>query len=397
MSTEAWLDVWILQAGGVGGYPIEASPVCLVRGPELPSQRLEAERVLLLPAQRALARRASSLRGDPAIYDVLVWAIDELPSMLANHAKGTAAGSALATGAGWTMEATVAKPVKSAAESVAAWERGQGGSSTGDGGGRNGSGGYGHKVRPRLPGAEPLWDSGATRDEADGSRRGDGNGASGRWRRGRGSGRGGLERRRNQGRGKASKEEDQQQEGEREGEERRPRPPPRVERSREFERKRRQREALPAAKARSEFLSMVRRSPVVLVSGETGCGKTTQIPQFLLEEWEESAACDGKDNDMRVLVTQPRRIAAVGVAQRVADERCEELGAAGGVGYKIRGESRAGPDTRLLFCTTGLLLRRMQGDPLLKEVSHLVVDEVHERHLDADFLLALLLGILPER
>lgn len=165
----------------------------------------------------------------------------------------------------------------------------------------------------------------------------------------------------------------------------------RVEASREFESRRRQREALPAAKARAEFLAMARRSQVVLVSGETGCGKTTQIPQFLLEEWEEGTGPD----EFRVVVTQPRRIAAVGVAQRVADERCERVGM--GVGYKIRGESKVGSDTRLLFCTTGLLLRRMQGDPRLEEVTHLVVDEVHERHLDADFLLALLIGILPRR
>lgn len=164
-----------------------------------------------------------------------------------------------------------------------------------------------------------------------------------------------------------------------------------MEASREFASRRRQRAALPAAKAKAEFLSLARRSQVVLVSGETGCGKTTQIPQFLLEEWEEGAGPD----EFRVLVTQPRRIAAVGVAQRVADERCERVGA--GVGYKIRGESKAGADTRLLFCTTGLLLRRMQGDPQLEELTHLVVDEVHERHLDADFLLALLIGILPTR
>ncbi|CAN0192937.1 unnamed protein product, partial [Hapterophycus canaliculatus] len=165
----------------------------------------------------------------------------------------------------------------------------------------------------------------------------------------------------------------------------------RVEASREFESRRRQRAQLPAAKAKADFLSLARRSQVVLVSGETGCGKTTQIPQFLLEEWEEGTGPD----EFRVLVTQPRRIAAVGVAQRVADERCERVGM--GVGYKIRGESKAGPDTRLLFCTTGLLLRRMQGDPQLDELTHLVVDEVHERHLDADFLLALLIGILPNR
>ena len=165
----------------------------------------------------------------------------------------------------------------------------------------------------------------------------------------------------------------------------------RVEASTEFERRKRDRGGLPAAKAKAEFLGMARRSQVVLVSGETGCGKTTQIPQFLLEEWEEGTGPD----EFRVLVTQPRRIAAVGVAQRVADERCEKVGM--GVGYKIRGESKAGADTRLLFCTTGLLLRRMQGDPHLDELTHLVVDEVHERHLDADFLLALLIGILPKR
>lgn len=130
---------------------------------------------------------------------------------------------------------------------------------------------------------------------------------------------------------------------------------------------------------------------VVLVSGETGCGKTTQIPQFLLEDWEDGTGPD----EFCALVTQPRRIAAVGVAQRVADERCEQVGA--GVGYQIRGENKVGPETRLVFCTTGLLLRRMQGDPLLEGLTHLIVDEVHERHLDADFLLALLIGILPKR
>ncbi|CAN0381572.1 unnamed protein product, partial [Discosporangium mesarthrocarpum] len=164
-----------------------------------------------------------------------------------------------------------------------------------------------------------------------------------------------------------------------------------VKSSPEFQRMRRQRQSLPAAAARERFLGLARKSQVVLVSGETGCGKTTQVPQFLLEEWEEGMGT----GDFRVVVTQPRRIAAVGVATRVAEERCEGLGDR--VGYRIRGESRTGPGTRLLFCTTGVLLRRMQGDPRLEEVTHLVVDEVHERHLEADFLLALLKGILPNR
>ena len=385
---------------------MEAVPIPLVRGPAL------HEAGLLLPAQRALARRARSLSGAPAIYDVLVWAIDELPPMLAlPPSKGTKA-------AGWGQQRAptkLEKPVEPAIAAAGAgpieedWERvkGYGPTEEAIAVGRNSSGGSGSNIgggraiRPRLSGAEPLWGSGQNENGgADRSRGGGGSHSGGSWRRGGGGvqggrGRGGgddsygLERRNTQGRGDV---------------ERKPpgRPPVAVKRSREFERMRRQRDALPAAKARSEFLSMVRRSPVVLVSGETGCGKTTQIPQFLLEDWEEGAPTaavaagpGGGDGNLRVLVTQPRRIAAVGVAQRVADERCEGVGR--GVGYKIRGESKSGPDTRLLFCTTGLLLRRMQGDPLLEEVSHLVVDEVHERHLDADFLLALLISILPKR
>ncbi|CAN0314105.1 unnamed protein product, partial [Ectocarpus sp. 13 AM-2016] len=250
-----------------------------------------------------------------------------------------------------------------------------------------GEGGVDRSVRPRLPGTEPLWSGGASSL---------GGGSGGRDRGGgggRGGGRGGARQQQQRGRGSGGGGGGGGGGGLPPGERKRGRE--KVEASREFESRRRQRAALPAAKAKAEFLSLARRSQVVLVSGETGCGKTTQIPQFLLEEWEEGGGGDGGPDDLRVLVTQPRRIAAVGVAQRVADERCERLGA--GVGYKIRGESKAGPDTRLLFCTTGLLLRRMQGDPRLEELTHLVVDEVHERHLDADFLLALLIGILPKR
>ncbi|CAM9510077.1 unnamed protein product, partial [Heterosigma akashiwo] len=146
---------------------------------------------------------------------------------------------------------------------------------------------------------------------------------------------------------------------------------------------------LPAAAAREEFLGHLRANQVVLVSGETGCGKTTQVPQFVLEE----AHAAGRP--VKLAVCQPRRIAAVGVAARVAEEVGERVG--GTVGYMIRGEARAGPATQLLFCTTGILLRRLQADPTLRGLTHLVVDEVHERHLDADFLLALLKTVLPRR
>ena len=96
-----------------------------------------------------------------------------------------------------------------------------------------------------------------------------------------------------------------------------------------------------------------------------------QIPQFILED-AIARGCGGRT---RIVVTQPRRIAAIGVASRVASERCEPLGRPGGaVGYQIRGEKRAHPGTTLLFTTTGVLLRRLaQG---LGYVTHIVVDEV---------------------
>ncbi|CAN0550056.1 unnamed protein product, partial [Ectocarpus sp. 12 AP-2014] len=367
LPTKAWLDVWIPQAGGLGGYPSEAPPVALVRGPDLLAAGL------LHAAQVALARRAKSLIGNPAVYDILMWALDELPAMLALPATGRAARRKEAAAAA-AMSASVGYGGPGA--SVAGGGGGGGGGDCAKGGG---GGGGGRSVGPRLPGTGPPgWGGGSSLGNGSGVRDRGGGG-------GRGGGRGGARQQQQRGRGGGG--------GLPPGE--RKRGKEKVEASREFESRRRQRAALPAAKAKAEFLSLARRSQVVLVSGETGCGKTTQIPQFLLEEWEEGGGAGGGPDDLRVLVTQPRRIAAVGVAQRVADERCERLGA--GVGYKIRGESKAGPDTRLLFCTTGLLLRRMQGDPRLEELTHLVVDEVHERHLDADFLLALLIGILPKR
>ena len=97
-----------------------------------------------------------------------------------------------------------------------------------------------------------------------------------------------------------------------------------------------------------------------------------QIPQFILED----AIARGAGGRTRIVVTQPRRIAAIGVASRVAAERCEPLGAPGGaVGYQIRGEKRAHPGTALLFTTTGVLLRRLaQGG--LGHTTHVIVDEV---------------------
>ena len=126
----------------------------------------------------------------------------------------------------------------------------------------------------------------------------------------------------------------------------------------------------------------------LVVSGETGCGKTTQVPQFLLDDMIESergASCS-------IICTQPRRISAVSVAERVADERGEKIGQS--VGYQIRLESKKSASTRLLFCTTGILLRRLQGDPELRGVSHVVVDEAHERDLNIDLTLMVLRDVV---
>ncbi|KAL4289078.1 hypothetical protein HN51_056777 [Arachis hypogaea] len=151
------------------------------------------------------------------------------------------------------------------------------------------------------------------------------------------------------------------------------------------------RRSLPAYKEKKAILSLLSRNQVVVISGETGCGKTTQIPQFILESEIESvrgAACN-------IICTQPRRISAMSVSERVAYERGEKLGES--VGYKVRLEGMKGRDTHLLFCTTGILLRRLLADRNLTGVTHVIVDEIHERGMNEDFLLIVLKDLLPHR
>ena len=146
---------------------------------------------------------------------------------------------------------------------------------------------------------------------------------------------------------------------------------------------------LPVYQWKAELLEAIEVSQVVVIQGETGCGKTTQVPHYVLE----AAAEMGRP--CNVVCTQPRRISAIGVASRVAEERGEPCGRT--VGYSIRHEACWSRDTMLLFCTTGTLLRRLEGDPMLRQVSHVFVDEVHERGLESDFLLLALKDMLARR
>uniref|UniRef100_A0A3Q1JIH6 Putative ATP-dependent RNA helicase DHX57 n=1 Tax=Anabas testudineus TaxID=64144 RepID=A0A3Q1JIH6_ANATE len=152
-----------------------------------------------------------------------------------------------------------------------------------------------------------------------------------------------------------------------------------------------QRKNLPAWQEKENILDQLDQCQVLVVSGMTGCGKTTQIPQFILD-----ASLGGPAEKVaNIICTQPRRISAISVAQRVAQERAEHLG--NSVGYQIRLESVRTSATRLLYCTTGVLLRRLEGEADLKGVTHVIVDEVHERTEESDFLLLVLKDLIVQR
>jgi len=154
------------------------------------------------------------------------------------------------------------------------------------------------------------------------------------------------------------------------------------------------RKELPAYNKKEAVLQALAESQVVVVSGATGCGKSTQVPQYILDDWLQRKA-RGDTSHVEIICTQPRRLSAMGVADRVAFERMERTGSS--VGYSIRLESKISSKTRLTFCTTGILLRRLEADPKLSSVSHVIVDEVHERSEESDFLLLILKKLLPAR
>ncbi|EED89385.1 RNA helicase [Thalassiosira pseudonana CCMP1335] len=146
---------------------------------------------------------------------------------------------------------------------------------------------------------------------------------------------------------------------------------------------------LPVYQFQSQLLEAVASNQIVVVEGETGSGKTTQIPQFLVEV---GYATPGNNC---VACTQPRRVAATSIATRVADEMDVTLG--GTVGYTIRFEDVSSEETVLKFLTDGMLLREAMNDPLLSRYSVIVLDEAHERTLATDVLMGLLMEVIPKR
>lgn len=152
---------------------------------------------------------------------------------------------------------------------------------------------------------------------------------------------------------------------------------------------------LPMWNFRQQVVEAVDREQVVIVCGETGCGKSTQVPSFLLEhQLSLGKPC-------KLYCTEPRRISAISLARRVSEELGENKNDIGTsrslVGYSIRLEANTSKETRLVFATTGIVMRMLEGSNELREITHLVLDEVHERSIDSDFLLIVLKKLMAKR
>ncbi|HUG26496.1 DEAD/DEAH box helicase, partial [Piscinibacter sp.] len=150
-------------------------------------------------------------------------------------------------------------------------------------------------------------------------------------------------------------------------------------------------ESLPVSARRDEIARAIDAHQVVIVSGETGSGKTTQLPKLALSMGRGR----GAGGSGLIGHTQPRRIAASSVAKRIAQELNSPLGDV--VGFKVRFQDRLGAGASVKLMTDGILLAETQTDPLLKAYDTLIIDEAHERSLNIDFLLGYLRQILPRR
>eukprot|EP00557_Chaetoceros_sp_GSL56_P000746 CAMPEP_0176497798 /NCGR_PEP_ID=MMETSP0200_2-20121128/11940_1 /TAXON_ID=947934 /ORGANISM="Chaetoceros sp., Strain GSL56" /LENGTH=1245 /DNA_ID=CAMNT_0017895883 /DNA_START=447 /DNA_END=4184 /DNA_ORIENTATION=+ len=145
------------------------------------------------------------------------------------------------------------------------------------------------------------------------------------------------------------------------------------------------RRKLPAHQYQEEICNVIRSKSVTILSGDTGCGKSTQVPQFILDS----------NPNCNIVVTQPRRISAISIAERVAWERCEQVGDV--VGYNVRLDNAVSDKTQLLFVTPGVLLRKLQSSPDLLEFTHVIIDEIHERDKYTEFLMIVLRDIMSRR
>ncbi|KAF2687783.1 ATP-dependent RNA helicase A [Lentithecium fluviatile CBS 122367] len=155
------------------------------------------------------------------------------------------------------------------------------------------------------------------------------------------------------------------------------------------------RATLPVFGFRQSILTTIDKHQVTIICGETGCGKSTQIPSYLLEhELSQGKPC-------KIFCTEPRRISAISLAQRVSEELGEgpkDLGTFRSlVGYAIRLETKISAQTRLVYATVGIVLRMLESSGGLEEVTHLIIDEVHERSIDTDFLLIILRTLMLKR
>ena len=146
-------------------------------------------------------------------------------------------------------------------------------------------------------------------------------------------------------------------------------------------------EELPITRKRRDIIRAIEENQVVIISGETGSGKSTQIPKMCMEA--------GRGIGGKIGCTQPRRIAATTIARRIAEELGEDLGRS--VGYKIRFKDRSPHEAYIKIMTDGMLLAETQGDPRLYEYDTLIIDEAHERSLNIDFILGILKTLLPKR
>ena len=146
-------------------------------------------------------------------------------------------------------------------------------------------------------------------------------------------------------------------------------------------------DSLPITERRDELLAAIRDHQVVIVAGETGSGKSTQLPKICLEA--------GRGVDGMIGHTQPRRVAARTIAERIADELGSPLGT--DVGYTVRFTDQVSDATLVKVMTDGILLAEIQRDRMLRRYDTLIIDEAHERSLNIDFILGYLKQLLPQR